>query len=229
MKFSKTTTLATIGTIQALSLNQLMDQVNQIIPPGLAASNRALTEQSMGLLANYGCWCYFETNHGKGRGRPVDQIDAFCQSLHQGYECIIIDNDQTGTPCDPTTEPYVAVAGFNLSEQDVIDQCEANNPVGTCSAQACKVEGWFVQRYLSYTLTGGSIDQNKRHENGFDISQECPISDGIKSEKSCCGDYPSRFSYKHYNGARDCCAGSKKTYNTLMFECCNDGSIQTSC
>lgn len=215
------------SAVNGVSLDQLIEQVNKVIPPGMATANRALTEQSMGLLANYGCWCYFEANHGKGKGRPTDQIDSFCQGLHQGYECIKIDYDQAGLPCDPTTEPYVASAGFNLSEQDVIDQCDANNPVGTCSADACKVEGWFVQRYLTFTLSGGSIDQSKRHENGFDVGVECPISQGIKSEKACCGTYPSRFSFKDYNGARSCCSGS--TYNTLMFACCNDGTIRTSC
>lgn len=35
----------------------------------------------------YGCWCYFGDDHGKGIGGPIDQIDAMCKKLHDGYTC----------------------------------------------------------------------------------------------------------------------------------------------
>ena len=188
---------------------------------------RAITEASMATIANYGCWCYFEDKHGSGKGKPVDQIDAMCHQLHQGYECIIMDNDDAGTPCVPWTEPFVAVAGFFLTEQQVVTQCDANNIPGSCAAQACKVEGWFIQQFLTYSLQGNVVDASKQHNNGFDVKTECPISQGIKSDKSCCGDFPSRFSFKDYGGNRACCQGA--TYNALMYSCCPDGTIQIAC
>merc|ERR1712131_420942 len=36
-------------------------------------------------LDGYGCWCYFYNRHGKGKSQPVDDVDAFCKILHQGY------------------------------------------------------------------------------------------------------------------------------------------------
>ena len=31
---------------------------------------------AIGNIENYGCWCYFEENHGHGRGNPVDAVDG---------------------------------------------------------------------------------------------------------------------------------------------------------
>lgn len=215
------------AVVQASTLKQLEAQVKKNMPSDRPEELRALTESSMGLLANYGCWCYFETAHGQGRGRPVDTLDNMCQQLHQGYECILLDMNDAGTPCVPWEEPFIAVAGFGLTENDVIVQCETNNPLGSCAAHSCKVEGWFVQQYLTYTLNGGAINNSMRHSNGFDINMQCPISAGVKSDKQCCGTFPSRFSFKDYDGARDCCNGA--TFNTLMFSCCNDGTIRALC
>ena len=38
--------------------------------------DRAITASDMALVNEYGCWCYFEENHGHGRGNPVDAVDG---------------------------------------------------------------------------------------------------------------------------------------------------------
>lgn len=209
-------------------LKNVSDENGQVRNAADASGHfRAITEASMAAIADYGCWCYFEEKHGAGKGKPVDAIDAMCHQLHQGYECVIMDNDDAGTPCVPWTEPFVAVAGFFLSENDVITQCDANNVPGTCAAQSCKVEGWFIQQFLTYSLQGNAVDSSRQHANGFNVKTECSISSGVKSDKACCGNFPNRFSYKDYGGNRACCDGA--TYNALMYTCCPDGSIKMAC
>lgn len=210
------------------SLSELAHQYNELLGN---STERGLTGQDMGLLNNYGCWCYFEENHGYGRGQPVDELDTYCKQLHDGYECIISDSVDEGTPCIPWEQTYTSAFGFGfpsgLSQSDIDTNCDANNVADSCSARTCKVEGWFIQQYFSYTTQGGVIDAANRHANGFDVNVSCPITQGLQSEKACCGNYPARYPYKTYDGARDCCVSH--TYNTNMFQCCNDGHIRVAC
>lgn len=233
MKFFGLATLI-FTEINALSLNELealtieLVKTSDLFTPEL----RALTQQQMGLLNDYGCWCYFQDNHGAGKGRPTDVFDSLCKELHDGYECIIHDMENAGTPCIPWLIPYSSAFGGGLpgglSEADLISTCETENGgSNTCESMACKVEGKFVQDYFLQSLQGVIIDQSKRHANGFDTKTECPTSNGIKSEKECCGSYPNRYPFKSYGGARACCGSA--TYNADMYSCCSDGSIKFSC
>ena len=52
-------------------------------------------------LDEYGCWCYFYENVGRGKGAAVDEIDEFCKTLHEGYECAIRDSEEVGETCVP--------------------------------------------------------------------------------------------------------------------------------
>lgn len=201
-----------------------------------AELNKALTESNMGLIADYGCWCYFEENHGQGRGQPVDEIDTFCKTLHEGYECIIMDSVDAGIPCIPWEAAYTSPFGFSgninpaqgLTDQNISDLCDALNVPSSCSAMTCKVEAWFVFQYAVYTINGGIINASLRHVNNlFDPATGCPTSPGQYSAKSCCGNFPTRYSFKNYEGARDCCGSH--TFNTNMFQCCNDGTIGMIC
>jgi len=193
--------------------------------------NKALTQQDMGLLSNYGCWCFFETAHGKGKGKPVDEIDSFCKTLHDGYQCIQFDATEAGIDCIPWETSYNSAFGSGiptgLTLSGLSAECDVQNPPDTCAAWTCKVEGWFVQQYFLYSTSGGLINAANRHENGFDMDVGCPIQTGIISEKSCCGEYPIRFPYKTYGGARDCC--QTHTFNTNLFQCCDDGTVKMSC
>merc|ERR1712118_627542 len=47
-------------------------------------------------LDEYGCWCYFYDNVGRGKGTPVDELDGLCKTLHDGYTCAIIDGEAEG-------------------------------------------------------------------------------------------------------------------------------------
>lgn len=192
---------------------------------------KALTQNDMGLLSNYGCWCFFENAHGKGRGKPIDEIDSFCKVLHDGYECIIADAAEAGIDCIPWEASYNSAFGSGipsgLTLAGLAAECDVQNAADTCQSWTCKVEGWFVQQYFLYSTSGGLINAANRHENGFDQDVGCPISSGITSEKACCGEFPERFPYKTYEGARDCCV--THTFNTNLFQCCPDGHVKMVC
>ena len=139
---------------------------------------RALLQTDMGLVNKYGCWCFFEDDHGRGRGEPQDEIDTICRTLHHGYECIMKDQEEKGTPCVPWEIPYSTAFGggftpFGVNLQNLNSECEAVNIPGSCEAQTCKVEGYFVQSYFTYAIFGGGIDRSMRHEEGFDYDGIC--------------------------------------------------------
>merc|ERR1712066_675342 len=61
------------------------------------ANNVAIIGDSVVMqLRQYGCWCYFGNNWGKGRSIPQDGLASICKVLHQGYECARMDNEAEG-------------------------------------------------------------------------------------------------------------------------------------
>lgn len=88
-------------------------------------------------------------------------------------------------------------------------------PFRICSRRACLVEGHFIGTLFMQYLQGYTVEQQFKHSNGFEPnSDNCPTQVGIKSEKACCSDYPTRFTYKSYGGDRQCCGN--KTYRAFM-------------
>jgi len=208
-------------------IENLLDKTNADFEDG----DRGLTAQDMGLLSDYGCWCYFEEAHGAGKGQPVDELDGYCKQLHDGYECIIADSVDAGIPCVPWEVTYTSAFGGGIpggmTQQNIEITCDGVNIPNSCAAWTCKVESWFIQQYFLYSTSGGVINAANRHANGFDVTTGCPTSLGHPSPKNCCGNYPARYPFKTYDGARDCC--QSHTFNTNMFVCCSDGSISIAC
>lgn len=197
-----------------------------------SSTDRTLPQHQMNLISSYGCWCFFENAHGPGKGKPVDEIDGFCRTLHDNYQCAIMDGEAQSTDCTPWAIGYNSAFGGGIppemTMEGIVAECNRQNPSDTCMVWACKAEGWFVQEYLLYALSGGTINLANRHENGFNHDEECPVLPlGIYSPIACCKDYPQRFPYKTRNGDRGCCGG--KTYNALTMDCCSDGKARVSC
>ena len=47
---------------------------------------------SINVIDGYGCWCYFsEGTQHLGRSNPVNEVDAYCKVLRQGYQCAVMD------------------------------------------------------------------------------------------------------------------------------------------
>merc|ERR1711970_737939 len=156
----------------------------------------------------YGCWCHFDENHdnlpGTGRGKPMDEWDAACKRLQEGYECAVMDFDD----CEPWNAEYDAPgAGF---QGDITRYCDAFTD-DDCARAACIVESTFVNWVGEATIRNekagktdlSSLNDEWYHSNDFDVAT-CETRKGPREDKACCGaDSPNRFPYKADH--RVCC------------------------
>ena len=79
------------------------------------------------------------------------------------------------------------------------------------------------------TVFIGAIKLIKNNPNGrYDYDQTCMASGNNSEPDSCCGDeYPKRFPYN--SGEKECCSKAGKLYSYATQECCDDGTIQSTC
>jgi len=224
------TVAPTVLLTPVLATTDLMDQ--QLAALVSNSSLRAFSGQiakAIPKLDEFGCWCYFYDNVGRGKGQPVDEVDAFCKTLHEGYECAIRDSEDEGLACTPWDVPYNP---SNTAEK-MFDSCVANNPDDMCAARACAVEGNFVEGLFAYLIGGSQINYaDYSHAEGFDPATDagCPVKKGTagaSSAKACCGNYPSRFPFKTLDGERACCGA--RTYQTAILNCCASNKVKASC
>ena len=101
--------------ISALSISsvfggvvQMQEQLEAMVNSTQSGSRdlSAMMGPTLQNINQYGCWCYFEEDHGKGKSQPVNEVDAFCKTLHQGYDCAMIDADEAGKSCTPWEVSY---------------------------------------------------------------------------------------------------------------------------
>ena len=123
----------------------------------------------------------------------------------------------------------------------MVPECNRQN-TENCAIRACIIEQNFVGKLFAYIMAGNQIDLSLKHDNGFDPVSHCGVKSSIsvgettnsvgetnisvgesaKTEKNCCGDYPSRKMFK--TEGRGCCNGN--TFNSEMAWCCPDGTVQ---
>jgi len=190
-------------------------------------STRYLAKKDLTMLKNYGCWCYFEEERGKGQ--PVDEYDRQCKILQDGYECIRMDAEEQNLECNVWESTYNSAIGTGalggVSMERLKEECDEANENDVCGSMICRVEGWFTQNIMLLFFQQGILPNTAlyKHDNGaFDPSTECVVQKGPASEKSCCGEYPERFPFKTQDGSRQCCGG--RTYNAQLLNCCEDGT-----
>lgn len=228
MKFSAHTVIAPtlLFPIISASWSSIKSQLTN-----LTRLNRALPPTDMKMLDQYGCWCYFTTDHGRGKGEPADKVDQQCKILHDGYECAIKDGDDLSQACVPWEVSYNSATGFGMGANDIDNlrtECEDRNAVDSCEARACMVEGYFVVQVMDLFVSGHFADPLKQHSLGFDPMTEChQKGPGTSSEHKCCGIYPLRYPFKTYDGLKNCCG--QVTYNVDLMECCDDNVPRFSC
>jgi len=105
-------------------------------------------------IDGYGCWCYFNEDVGRGRSHPIDEVDALCRLLSQGYECAMLDSEaETGVTCTPwTTEYESSGSGIIQGTIDIVDDCLTKNPDDVCKQRSCMVESYFLLNISSLVL-----------------------------------------------------------------------------
>jgi len=190
-------------------------------------------------IDEYGCWCYFQEDHGKGRGPPANEVDAQCKVLHDGYTCILLDAEAENDECIPWDVPYSSGTGLGLVADDpennnnanaLRKSCARSNRFDNCAERSCIVESFFVMQLFRHFLSGVQFDMSLKHSLGnWDRIEDCPIKVGVDAEKECCGTYPHRFPFKlaTLGGARACCG--ELTYNPDVQECCAGNIIKLVC
>jgi len=165
----------------------------------------------------------------------MDPMDEACKRYFLSKECIMIDNEITGTPCsndvaysDPiqiSNDPY-------NSENDYSVLCEEYNPEGNftssveaaCAREHCRVDAYFLREFNENEST---LDVEFDGFLGFDGSTSCRVNvpiEAASSSKQCCSSYPDRFPFKINGGSRACC--ESVTYSTFMLDCCIDGTTR---
>ena len=218
-----------------------MPNGRSLTPKGLMKLQKLLTEGvaavTMNPLTDYGCWCYFGAKHTQGRGPALDEYDAACKQLSRGYECAMMD-EPACVPWEASYQPDFMTQAFALygaaSNPATIPQTCAQN-TDECARIACIIEGTFLARvYNADDDPNVQTTLAYKQANGFDNKDQnnCPVSGGRgDAEDACCGEYPDRRPYRFKTGERECCdkGGIYTVYNSGLFDCCPDGSIQASC
>jgi len=192
-------------------------------------------------IYGYGCWCYFQDDFGKGKGRPKNAVDRQCRELQRGYACVLLEANETGDNCIPWEVKYNATTGLGSdpnmeSFEDLLtNKCAMYND-NECSRKACIIESYFLINLLEPLMTE-AFNPSLKHELGWDPIVQCAKPDKepdtadpeIEYEPvtSCCGHYPHRFPFTTVNGERACC--NTKTYDTSKLQCCNNSFISMSC
>merc|ERR1712156_300715 len=189
------------------------------------SASRSLPETLMGTfdeINQYGCWCYFENDHGMGHGQTLDHFDGLCKILANGYDCIKMD---LGASCIPWETDYNS--GITVSSNGIVDGCQNQNPgADDCVINTCAVEGQFVlQIFAGIIYNAQQLDDGLKVNNGFQQDQVCNYGTGqVDGPVQCCGAYPERFKYRSNNGMTSCCTQTLFDVNSM--ECCADGSAQ---
>jgi hypothetical protein len=239
-----------LAAIATADMEQIMKNLQEVINnstrpvnppnPALRSFGSSWVSGFIESINQYGCWCYFQDDHGKGRGPAANEVDALCQKLHQGYECIILDALEEGdTECVPWNEPYQSGSGLGLVATDPENNNNANalrkscaraNRFNDCARRTCIVENFFIMQMFKTFLSSVTFDPSLKHSLGnWDRIDDCPTKAGIDAEKECCGTYPHRFPFKLQTlyGARNCCG--ELTYNPDVMECCSGNVVKLQC
>jgi len=187
---------------------------------------------SMSAIWEYGCWCYFQEDHGRGRGTPQNAVDDICQILHHGYTCIKMDAITENVPCDPFNHAYSTVPTLGNSQQQLEVDCIAGNPGDVCAQRICLVESKFVMNFIQIGTTPGfTFDPSLKHDLNIFDPNTCRNGNGGKPDRDeeCCGVYPIRYPFRTNGnlGDRQCCV--QKTYDAGTMSCCPDGTVKLSC
>ena len=190
-------------------------------------------------IDGYGCWCHFGENWRKGQGQPVDVFDQECANLFKGYQCISMDTETeegNGFTCLAYETQYLEPLqiSFDTPDEFLINDCESKNIFGndsalsTCRVRSCIVESFFIRNLAIHKFSGEATNDEFLLENGFDYDSQCFVKKIGRQEKACCGNYPSRFPYQTRGGDFQCC-GENLPYNSVLFQCCDDGVPRLSC
>jgi len=237
---------STLFTMTFASFENMEKSFSEIMKNKTGGFDRAfpVNQFALSLVAeNYGCWCHsLKTHTGKGKSQPLDDLDALCKQLSEGYDCASIDAEAEGETCNAWEEDYSNSDGDSVGCQslktadDVVgisDSILATlgiNVVSKCKKQACEIEQNFVNKVAALFLEdpdAKNVDYTHESAN-FDSDSSCPTKqcegEFCGDEKQCCGSIPQRRTYKpkSENGVDRICCGETLYLDSGINQCCTD-------
>jgi hypothetical protein len=129
-------------------------------------------------VANYGCWCRFNT-YKPYKGPAQDTMDMACEQWHKNYDCLHHDftTDSPYLKCGEDTQ-YVDVVTqvqdpFDVNT-DYAAECakpapDGNAELGDCAINACYVDAVFIRHIVNY-LAENTLNMTLSGWYGFDGS-----------------------------------------------------------
>jgi len=199
---------------------------------------------SLANLMEYGCWCNVASAFKKGRGSPVNELDAVCRNVNLNTQCIAIDGAEEDYVCNSNEIDYYPALRMSTDSGELETQCQlvnsllynknANPKEKACAVRTCVVATYLVSALLEFsTSVGYSFEEEFIHkgrsyiagrdsngqdiikEGTFDFKKKCKALDYDDSPKKCCGLYP----YRHYyqSDVKECCVSAEGEYGREVY------------
>lgn len=198
---------------------------------------------SMGNLMEYGCWCNIASGFRKGRGAPVNELDAVCRNVNLNTQCISIDGAEEDYACNPYEIYFLPAFRMSTDSGELEAQCQFTNGLiykedadpkaKRCAIRTCIVSTYLVSALVEFSTTVGysfeeefihkGREYKARDSNGqlitkegtFNFNKSCKAWDLDNSPKRCCGLYP----YRHYyaSDTKECCVSADGEYGREVY------------
>lgn len=214
-------------------LNDLMAKNVQIANDQVGPAGRSgfFVQMMINNLQGYGCWCYFDEQHGQGKGQPVDVFDSHCMKYHHMVACAKTEI----ASCDPYDTTY-QVTTTNGEDGQILYDCETGNT--PCQTATCYSQKHFISLLLTEQLENLKVPDypnfsSWKNGGSFD-NQSCKVPhNGKPRDEMCCGTWKHNTKRLLKFGrhlSRSCCDnkedGTFKTYDSNLATCCDDGSVR---
>jgi len=175
----------------------------------------------------YGCWCYFGDDAGKGQGPVQNEVDELCKNLQTCYRCAKLDSLEDNEICKPGQIEY-NVNVNSISNQGALLVCQ--HPLNTedCQVHVCSCEVNFISKLLQLFFSGVTFNPDLHHDTWTQHQDICVVNTNEgPSTMDCCGTYPDRKPFRQ-ESTTECCQ-NMRLYDSEKLFCCADGTVKKEC
>lgn len=203
------------------NLAMARSMLSQLLQDDIAPGQDAI-KVANDLIKEYGCYCYPEGQKTVGskfnyHGPALDPVDELCRNMFFKQKCFAIDSEDgmyNGNNCatdnrfrwDWDNNTNLPVCG------DKTDPNYYNRK--PCKMNNCELEREFVIGVANLYKNGYRPDPSFKRMDDNDYQNFCPTANGgggKARDLACCG-----------------VGTSRRTYDTVMKECCKDNNGQES-
>lgn len=147
-------------------------------PRALGVGLQASTSPILAAINPYGCWCNFENMPSQYGGQPIDEIDAACKVLQEGYRCLQLDHDHN---CQYTVETYQAPPKYMgiRNQEQLLSKLKSHcsrvhaGAENSCGYRLCAIEAFFINTLFMHMMSGKRVNMQYSHRLGFNPEENC--------------------------------------------------------